>query len=223
MKRTIMLTTLFLAALFLAAPAAFAERGPRRPDRPRDRRPDARRPMPDRMKERAGRLLDPFRIDPSEEYKAEMKRHAEVMKKIMEDLQDLRLKIRESIREEYRSELERLRNENPDAENPPKPNIKEIIETVRKLYAQDIKAICTRIVDEDIKHSENLLAIKKKDRDRAVENLGKTVGRVLRSNRGGPGMDRPPRDRGDRPGRPDRERPGKRRNAPEPPPVENPR
>ncbi len=223
MKRTIMLTTLFLAALFLAAPAAFAERGPRRPDRPRDRRPDARRPMPDRMKERAGRLLDPFRIDPSEEYKAEMKRHAEVMKKIMEDLQDLRLKIRESIREEYRSELERLRNENPDAEKPPKPNIKEIIETVRKLYAQDIKAICTRIVDEDIKHSENLLAIKKKDRDRAVENLGKTVGRVLRSNRGGPGMDRPPRDRGDRPGRPDRERPGKRRNAPEPPPVENPR
>ena len=217
MKRTIVLTTLFLAALFLAAPAAFAERGPRRPDRPRDRKP-----VPDRMKERAGRLLDPFRIDPSEEYKAEMKRHAEVMKRVMEDLRDRRLKIRESIREEYKNELERLRNENPDAEKPPKPNIKEIIETVRKLYAQDIKAICTRIVDEDIRHSENLLAIKKKDRDRAVENLGKTIGRSLRSDRR-PGMDRPPRDRGDRPGRPGGERPGKRWNAPEPPPVENPR
>jgi alanyl-tRNA synthetase len=198
MKKVLLTLAIVVAALAYCS-AAYAEAGGG--DRPQ--RPEGF----ERGGKQAPGALDPFALAPSEEYKAEVKRHGEEARKIMEEFRAIGQKMREEVMAEVEKEKERIKAENPDVapENLPKPDMKAIADKVRAAHKDEVKAIVTKLVDEDIAHSEKLLAIKKQTRetviDAAAEKMGQMSDRMREGTNGREGGMRG--NRGDGQGNPE--------------------
>jgi hypothetical protein len=181
---TLLLMTLILALVW-SAPAFAEGQNPGRGDRPD--RPGLDRPMMGGM--------DPFTIEPSEEMQKELTRYREETVKLMTGLRDLGMKIREEVNAEVEKENARIKAENPDVaeDQLPKPDVEAIARKVRENHKQEITDLATKLVDGNIVHSENMLALKKASRDKVIEKTIERFGEIRRPAR-------PAGENGDRPG-----------------------
>ncbi len=180
---TLLLATLILALVW-SAPAFAEGQEPGRPDRPE--RPGFDRPMMGGM--------DPFTIEPSEDIQKELTRYREETAKLMTEMRDLGVKIREEVAAELEKEKARIKAENPEVpeDQLPKPDVEAIAKKVRELHKQDAQALATKLVDGNIVHSENMLALKKANRDKVIEKTMERFGEGRRQMRpGGEGGERP--------------------------------
>lgn len=223
--KNLLLSLFALVAVMVIALPAYAER-PNKPDRPggdQDENAPDRGAMAEKMREMA--QADPFLANPSEAIKLELKRHAEVQRSLMQKTGELRKTIMEAIRTELEAERKRIAEENPNAENPPKPDLKAIADKVREANKEQIEELCKLLIDENIKHSENMLEIKKKERDEAIKKMAERFTVPREGMR--PGEGRPEGGRGEGDGKGegkgegrDGKGKGEGRDKPERPPIE---
>ncbi len=98
--------------------------------------------------------IKPYEQEMTSELAEEIKRYKEEIEPILAELRELARKIREEIEEELEDS-----DDDPEA----------VARKVRDAYYKEIMALLEKLIDADIKHTENVLKIKKDTKDEVLE------------------------------------------------------